>query len=154
MLELHCLFSVTLCSYPAVQHRSFTLAAAHDGGQLLAAESRVHGCVSILILCVDVCPLRHQQGHESHVTLSHGQLQRRLIAIVADVDVTATLKAKEGRLQIHSRAKAGKTLNRASFDLKASACIFVGKNKLCQLMNSVCYCSYKISSTFWKTHYY
>lgn len=52
----------------------------------------MHGSVAIFVLHVDVGALRHQQLHQFGVALRHRQLQRRLVAVVADVDVTSTLR--------------------------------------------------------------
>lgn len=52
----------------------------------------MHGCVAILVLHVDVGALGHQQLHQLGVALRHRQLQRRLVAVVADVDITAALR--------------------------------------------------------------
>lgn len=52
----------------------------------------MHGSVAIFVLHVDVGALRHQQLHQFGVALRHRQLQRRLIAVVADVDVTSSLQ--------------------------------------------------------------
>lgn len=65
--------------------------AERDVGQLRAQEGNVHGGVSILVLHVDVGTLRHQQLHQVGVPLRHCQLQRRLVAVVPDVDVAASL---------------------------------------------------------------
>lgn len=52
----------------------------------------MHGSVSILVLHVDVGVLCHQQLHQLGVPLRHRQLQRRLVAVVPDVDVAASLR--------------------------------------------------------------
>ena len=51
----------------------------------------MHGRVTVLVLHVDVSALGHQQLHQVGVALCHRQLQRCLVAVVADVDVTASL---------------------------------------------------------------
>lgn len=54
----------------------------------------MHGGVAILVLHVDVGALCHQQLHQVGVALRHCQLQRRLVAVVPDVDVAASLRRK------------------------------------------------------------
>lgn len=96
-----------LSSHPAVQRRGGTALAAllgaagshrgvqHHVGQLRAEQGYVHGRVAILVLHVDVGTLSHQQLHQVGVALRHCQLQRRLVAVVADVDVAAPLCEEE-----------------------------------------------------------
>lgn len=86
-----CLSVSLLCSYSAIEVRGISLRAAQGGGELLAAEGRVHGRVSLLVLGVHVGSFHHQELHQSHVALSDCQLQRRLTAVIADVDITAAL---------------------------------------------------------------
>ena len=90
-------------SHPAVERRGRTALTAllcaagshsgaeHNVGQLWAEEGNVHGRVAVLVLHVDVRPLGHQKLHQLGVTLCHCQLQWRLVAVVADVDVAASL---------------------------------------------------------------
>lgn len=92
-----------VASYPAVQRCGRATLAAflgaasshgraeHGVGQLWAQEGHVHGRVTILILHVDVSTLCHEQLHQVSVALRHRQLQWRLVAVVADVDVTSSL---------------------------------------------------------------
>lgn len=54
----------------------------------------MHGSVAILVLHVDVGALCHQQLHQVGVPLRHCQLQRRLVAVVPDVDVAASLRER------------------------------------------------------------
>lgn len=54
----------------------------------------MHGCVPVLVLHVDIRTLSHQELHQLGVALRHSQLQWRLVSVVADVDVTSTLKKK------------------------------------------------------------
>lgn len=54
----------------------------------------MHGSVAVLVLHVDVGPLCHQQLHQVGVPLRHCQLQRRLVAVVPDVDVAASLRER------------------------------------------------------------
>lgn len=65
--------------------------AEHDVGQLRTQEGHVHGRVTVLVLHVHVGAFVHQQLHQVRVALRHGQLQRCLVPVVADVDVTASL---------------------------------------------------------------
>lgn len=51
----------------------------------------MHGRVTVLVLHVDVSSLGHQQLHQVDVALRYSQLQRRLVPVVADVDVAASL---------------------------------------------------------------
>lgn len=51
----------------------------------------MHGRVPVLVLHVDVGALGHQQLHQVSVALRDRQLQRRLVPVVADVDVAASL---------------------------------------------------------------
>lgn len=51
----------------------------------------MHCRVTVFILHVNVGALGHQQLHQVRVALRHRQLQRRLVAVVADVDVAASL---------------------------------------------------------------
>lgn len=51
----------------------------------------MHGCVSVLVLHVYVGTLSHQQLYQVGVALRHRQLQWRLVPVVADVDVAASL---------------------------------------------------------------
>lgn len=77
----------------------FSAAGFHGGaernvGQLRSEEGNVHGSVAVLVLHVDVGPLCHQQLHQVGVPLRHCQLQRRLVAVVPDVDVAASLRER------------------------------------------------------------
>lgn len=78
--------------------------AQHDVSQLWAEQGHVHGGVSVLVLHVDVGALVHQQLHQLRVALRHGQLQRRLVAVVADVDVTSALQEQT----LRSREEPGR----------------------------------------------
>lgn len=69
----------------------------------------MHGRVSVLVLHVDVGALGHQQLHQFGVALRHRQLQRRLVPVVADVDVAASL---------WRRSKGGQNCNVLSNVLK------------------------------------
>lgn len=105
--------------HPAIEHRgraaiAVLLRAAgshgraqHNVGQLWAEQGHVHGGVAVLVLHVDVGALVHQQLHQLRVTLRHSQLQRRLVAVVADVDVTSPLQEEEERLLRGSPAGGG-----------------------------------------------
>lgn len=55
----------------------------------------MHGCVTVLVLHVYVGTLGHQQLHQFSVALRHRQLQWRLVPVVSDVDVTASLLKKK-----------------------------------------------------------
>lgn len=66
----------------------------HDGHELLPFQGDVHGCVPILILSVDIAALADQQLHHRHVSLDDSQVQRRLVAVVLEVDIAATLEDK------------------------------------------------------------
>lgn len=90
-------------SHPAVKRCGgtplaalFNAAGSHSGaehniGQLRAQEGHVHGRVTILILHVDISTLSNQQLHQVCVALCYRQLQRRLVAVVTNVDVAASL---------------------------------------------------------------
>lgn len=92
-----------MCSHPAVERCGGTPLAAflcaagsHSGAkhnicQLRAEEGHVHCRVTVLIFHVDVGAFGHQQLHQVGVPLRHCQLQRRLVAVVTDVDVAASL---------------------------------------------------------------
>lgn len=98
-----CHLPLPVSSHPAVQRRGGTSVAAllaaagtygwaeHNVGQLRAEEGHVHGRVTVLVLHVDVGALVHQQLHQLCVALRHRQLKRRLVPVVSDVDVTASL---------------------------------------------------------------
>lgn len=72
----------------------------------------MHGSVSILILHVDVGALCHQQLHQLGVPLRHCQLQRRLVAVVPDVDVAASLRefgCFTELMELNPRVESGST---------------------------------------------
>lgn len=54
----------------------------------------MHGRVTVLVLHIDVGALCHQQLHQVCVALRDRQLQRRLVPVVADVDVTSSLQTR------------------------------------------------------------
>lgn len=60
----------------------------------------MHRRVTVLVLHVDVGALGHQQLHQLGVALRHRQLQRRLVAVVADVAVAATLYEYENKIYL------------------------------------------------------
>lgn len=58
----------------------------------------MHGRVTVLVLHVNIGTLCHQQLHQVSVALRHRQLQRRLVTVVADVDVASSLwKISQGK---------------------------------------------------------
>lgn len=69
----------------------------------------MHGRVAVLVLHVDVGALGHQQLHQVCVALRHRQLQRRLVAVVTDVDVAASLREDQVRSSVaHQEMKTAR----------------------------------------------
>lgn len=58
---------------------------------MLTPQCHVQGRVPILVLGIDAAASVHQQGHQPHVGLLHGQVQRGLELTALDIHVTAAL---------------------------------------------------------------
>lgn len=57
----------------------------------MALQCHMQGCVPLLILGVNTATSIHQQWHQPHVGLLHGQMQWGLKLPVAHIHITAAL---------------------------------------------------------------
>lgn len=54
----------------------------------------MHGCVSVLVFSIDITAFTDQQLYHPYVSLDDSQVQRGLVTVVLEVDITATLEEK------------------------------------------------------------
>lgn len=57
----------------------------------MTLQCQVQGCVPLLVLGIDAAASVHQQRHQPHVGLLHGQVQCRLELTVSNIHITAAL---------------------------------------------------------------